>query len=355
MFEKLFEGLRRTCWRMEELPDVPSGVGIWGAGTKGRKLQRALLERNIVTDFFVDNDLMLQGESINGAEVIPLEFLGRQAPRPIFITPNLGYDMAMRLRRLGFEEFYHINDGYWRPTFPMLEHEKELEHVYELLADAESRTSYAAIIQAWATGQSDFVHPAAYPQNKHPRVKALPGDIIVNGGGYVGNVASNFARLTNRSCQVYSFEPSPVLSAEMWRNIEARGLQDLVIPVNMLLWKERGFVPFSMETPFSGNSRAATNATTYVPAIDLDTFVLERKLQRVDLIELDVEGSEMDVLNGAAATIARFKPRLQISLYHASEHLWQIPLYLHNLVPQYTFYIGHHTLNFNETMLYAIV
>lgn len=48
----------------------------------------------------------------------------------------------------------------------------------------------------------------------------------------------------------------------------------------------------------------------HVPLISIDSLALER----VDLIKIDVEGMEVDVLEGAAATIQKFKPQLMIEV-----------------------------------------
>jgi FkbM family methyltransferase len=47
-----------------------------------------------------------------------------------------------------------------------------------------------------------------------------------------------------------------------------------------------------------------------VRCVRLDTWVAERKLSRVDVIKVDVEGAEKLVLEGARQTILRFKPLL---------------------------------------------
>ena len=40
----------------------------------------------------------------------------------------------------------------------------------------------------------------------------------------------------------------------------------------------------------------------------LDSLAREGKIDKVDLIKIDVEGCELDVLKGATETLARFKP-----------------------------------------------
>jgi FkbM family methyltransferase len=62
-----------------------------------------------------------------------------------------------------------------------------------------------------------------------------------------------------------------------------------------------------------------------VQTVSLDSF----NLSRVDLIKIDVEGMEIDVLNGAAKTIARLHPMMLIETVKSDKDALQA--WLHNL------------------------
>ena len=88
----------------------------------------------------------------------------------------------------------------------------------------------------------------------------------------------------------------------------------------------------------------------------IDRYVKEYALQDVNLIKLDIEGFELSALQGADKTIQNFAPKIQVCLYHKKEDLIDIPLFFYNKYKDkhYKFYIGHHTDNYMETVLYAI-
>jgi hypothetical protein len=69
---------------------------------------------------------------------------------------------------------------------------------------------------------------------------------------------------------------------------------------------------------------------------------------------MDVEGSEMAGLAGAAGALRRFRPKLAISLYHVPDDFFRIQSFIDDLRLGYRFYIDHHTIWEEETVLYAI-
>lgn len=79
------------------------------------------------------------------------------------------------------------------------------------------------------------------------------------------------------------------------------------------------------------------------------------KNQRVDFIKADIEGSEMDMLQGAENIIKTQKPLLALSIYHKLTDYYEIPLYLKSLVPEYRMKIRHHSTDFYDTVLYCYV
>ena len=72
---------------------------------------------------------------------------------------------------------------------------------------------------------------------------------------------------------------------------------------------------------------------------------LKKNLPRVDYIKLDIEGAELDMLQGAAKTIARWKPKMAVSAYHKLEDLWTLALYIKSIRPDYEFQFRHYKID----------
>ena len=75
---------------------------------------------------------------------------------------------------------------------------------------------------------------------------------------------------------------------------------------------------------------------------------------RVDMLKLDVEGSEVSALLGAARTLRDSRPVLAISAYHRPEDLWVLPDLLAELCPDYRLYLRQHTNNSFDLVLYGV-
>jgi hypothetical protein len=70
---------------------------------------------------------------------------------------------------------------------------------------------------------------------------------------------------------------------------------------------------------------------------------------------MDIEGAEIDALYGAKNTIINNKPKLAICIYHSNEHFYEIPLLIHNWVPEYRIYVRHHSYTAADTVMYAVM
>lgn len=98
-------------------------------------------------------------------------------------------------------------------------------------------------------------------------------------------------------------------------------------------------------------SRFIESEQSTVKAVKLDDMMDGK--ERVTLIKLDVEGAEMASLEGAREIIRRDRPKLAICIYHNLEDLWEIPLYIKSLVPEYRLFVRHHTTCIWDSVLYA--
>jgi FkbM family methyltransferase len=73
-----------------------------------------------------------------------------------------------------------------------------------------------------------------------------------------------------------------------------------------------------------------------------------------NFIKMDIEGAERNALIGAKQSITTYRPVLAICLYHRPRDLWEIPLFIHELVQDYDMHLRVYGDMLLETVLYCL-
>lgn len=140
------------------------------------------------------------------------------------------------------------------------------------------------------------------------------GDWVVDGGAAVGDHTVAYLRAVGPSGKVFAFEPS----AESFKCLQYNCPS--AIAINQLLWNERTSLYLCMVDFNMGGSYAAKLPPE--PGIKyegpIQTVVLDdMNLERLDLMKLDLEGSELNALLGAERTITKFRPKIILEMNSA--------------------------------------
>jgi FkbM family methyltransferase len=134
---------------------------------------------------------------------------------------------------------------------------------------------------------------------------SLPSDsVILDIGANIGVTAAMAARLSNAGA-IYCVEPSPRAFACLKAMADANGFHH-VSCIQSAMGSSPGTM-FLAEYDTMAFSHASDSGTE-VPVQTLDDLVAQLALERIDLIKLDVEGSELEVLKGGHSAIRRFDP-----------------------------------------------
>jgi FkbM family methyltransferase len=137
------------------------------------------------------------------------------------------------------------------------------------------------------------------------RRRLAPDAVVVDGGAHIGVLSVLLARLCPAG-HVHAFEPVPENHAHLRTNLAANGITN-VTPEAIALYSEDGELTLTFDESYPGGSHVG-DGKCRVRSARLDTWAGERKLDRLDLIKLDVEGVELAVLDGAPETLRRFAP-----------------------------------------------
>jgi len=127
-----------------------------------------------------------------------------------------------------------------------------------------------------------------------------------------------------------------------------------------VLWSDNEMLGFLIDKENPENSRIIRqndfkkynyNGLVF-EAITIDNFVASKKVG-LDLLKLDVEGSELNILKGAEKSILKHKPQMALSIYHRKEDLLEIPEFLLSLHKDYIFSMSMTNCSFIDNVLYA--
>ncbi len=88
--------------------------------------------------------------------------------------------------------------------------------------------------------------------------------------------------------------------------------------------------------------------------ITIDHFVAAEKLNKIDIIKMDVEGGELPATPHMLDTIKKFRPQLAIAVYHGAKHFWEIPEMLIKNCQDYNFYFNIYSYAHFEGIFYGI-
>lgn len=171
----------------------------------------------------------------------------------------------------------------------------------------------------------------------------LPEDVISwinNGvfldiGAYDGDSALAFY-YSYRPTKIYAFEPENGNYERLKKNNKILG-GNIIIAIKAGVSDKAGKANISRD--HSCSKLTEDESDERINLITLDEFEKENKLEKVNVIKMDIEGAELDALKGAENLIKKFKPVLAISIYHNAKDFFEIKTWLEELVPEYKFII----------------
>jgi FkbM family methyltransferase len=140
-------------------------------------------------------------------------------------------------------------------------------------------------------------------------------DVVFDIGAHVGYFTLLASRIAAMG-KVFSFEPLPANLAYLRRHVRANGLSNVTV-FAAAVGRRSGRQSFDLAAGGTGRGRlaAAGAAPLEVQVVSLDELMDGGRVQAPDFIKMDVEGAEGDALRGAARMLARFHPRILLSLH----------------------------------------
>jgi len=151
------------------------------------------------------------------------------------------------------------------------------------------------------------------------------GFYVADVGAFRGWFTMISSKIVGSDGRVFSFEPNPDNFEILRKVVLLGGLKNVNI-FKLALSDSDGYEYMYLSEYPSMHSLVLkrTHRKITVPCMKLDTVVKLRKIQRLDLIKIDVEGAELKVIKGCKRIISEFKPLFSIDINHYDEEFEEV-------------------------------
>lgn len=344
---------------------------LFGAGNMGRRVLARLRQDGIDPIAFTDNRPEQWGQTIDGLDIItPSEAAARYGRDALFVVTIYNNqhnfpETSSQLAQLGCRYVSSVLPLRWKYSDTFLPYFRDdlphkvllqrdaIRDAYALWFDEPSRREFVA--QVWwrlhgtfdGLGQPD-PESEYFPQTLIPLGE---DEYLVDVGAYDGDTVRRFIQLRgNRFSHILAAEPDPSnfqklsnyvaqLPAEMANKIE---------PVALAVTNRTCRLRFTAGHGVA--SALSASGSIEVDGIRLDDLLLD---QHPTYVKMDIEGAELDAIDGCRRVIAEERPALAICVYHAQDHLWKVPLAISLIVKDNRFFLRPHMPECWDTVCYS--
>lgn len=328
-------------------------VVLYGMGDGAEKIKAVLDERGVDVSDIMASDGFVRGQSFLGHRVKKLSEIEDEHGDDFIVLVCFG----TRLPEV-MEHIYSVAERHelYAPCVPVVgegvfdleyaaAHKAELQKVYKMLADEQSKKVFENVIRYKLSGDLKYLRECETPADEmFDLLKIGTEETVVDLGAYDGDTLVDFLNGTSMQFKkLYAMEPDNKNYRKLKRRLYMIG-SALLEAYNVGAWDEDTTITFNMRAGRSSsavNSNAGGRAAKYrdIKMMKTDTML---RGGEATYIKIDVEGAEENALRGAKETIAQFRPKLNVALYHRNEDMFRLPLLIAELNKKYKFYMRHH-------------
>jgi FkbM family methyltransferase len=355
----------------DDLRGSADSLVLFGAGPLGRYALAGLRKVGVEPSAFADNNPQLWNQRIDGLHVLsPTEAAALYGERAAFVvTIYNGSSARNQLQNLGCAAVIPFAALFWKHATvfipgsgldlppSILECREEIDACYGILADDLSRRELCEQITWRCTLDYTELSPHSNFHQMHfdPTVfLPMKNEVLVDCGAFDGDSVRGFLEQRDgQFSRIFALEPDPSNRAALERARESLPfeIRERITVSPYAVGNHSGRVGFRATGDVVSGLDETANLS--VELRTLDALINEWKVVPTH-IKLDIEGAEPDALEGAASTLKKHMPVVSACLYHRCEHLWQIPLLIKRLVPDYQLFIRRYAEECWELVCYAV-
>ena len=340
---------------------------LFGAGTLGRHALGKLRSAGVEPLAFADNDPKAWGTTVDHLRVLgPSDAAAQFGGDVLFVvTIYTGRKVQLQLAAMGlrvapfaklFMKFPGVLWPYWSLDWPShtLESAAVIRRGLDVWAEESSRIEYVAQVR-YRLWQDEDLPPSLPPAETYFPDDLFvrdPNETFVDCGAYDGDSLRGFlGRYGQNFRRIIAIEPDPMNCRRLRDYVNALDApyHDKVKVLELAAGARREVVQFMADGEvWSGVNEAGAIGVTCAP---LDEALVN---ETPTFIKMDIEGAEPEAMAGAARVLREQAPVLAICLYHRAEHLWELPLLIKSLNPDYHLFLRRYSDATWEQVCYAV-
>ncbi len=229
-------------------------------------------------------------------------------------------------------------------------------------ADEKSKRVYLNAIKYRCSLKRKYLSYTSPMEEKYfdPQiVRFKKNEILIDCGAFTGDTALLLEKKwTNwdekgASLQLCCWEPDEYNMIKLEKTlsaIAARHSGFLYRIVKKAAWKENTELSFDGGVDYA--SKIDERGGVRVQAAPIDEIA--SGLGAVSFIKMDIEGAELEALEGAKETIMNHHPTVAVCMYHTNEQMLGLIEFFRRNYPFYKLYVRHYARTWTETVLYAV-
>lgn len=144
-------------------------------------------------------------------------------------------------------------------------------------------------------------------------------DCIIDAGANNGHLSVLFSKIVKNKGVVYAFEPDRFNIESIKKNINLNNdLPNNIKIIDALLWNKEELLDFYEAGTVGSSAVWIPNNDKVVKkqAISIDNWVIKNNIEQLNFVKMDIEGAEIEALEGCVQTIQRLQPNFAIASYH---------------------------------------
>ncbi|WP_179025118.1 FkbM family methyltransferase [Shewanella sp. Scap07] len=347
----------------DELLNSFDEVVVFGASQAALYVTEVLRQFDVNVLYYVDNDPAKNGTQFSGKPVYSADKI-YQDKHTVLIASYWARDIAKQLKAQNLQYFdfsFCVDYPRWKNHFDHKHFDVQAALNYgKQHLSGDDLIAYLGCIRYRQTFDPLEL---SVPQHDHylcPQALPAESEVYIDGGAWQGDTLLSLKHTFGDQIQVHSFEPDESNFSKLNQAIEEHKIT-AAFTNQLALWSQEQTLEFlcSNDAVHSMQSRVSDDVTEAeqsikVNAIDLDSYSKKMNITPT-FIKLDVEGAELQVIEGAKNILKEHSPKLAFSAYHEPNHIWEILAAVSEINPNYQFYFTHHSQQLIESVIYASV